>query len=1136
MKKILFLLLFPLCGTMAQNVTLIATGTSWKYLANGSNQGTAWRATAFNDASWPSGNAELGYGDGGEATVVPYGPSSFNKYITTYFRKSFTVTNPAAYTALSLQLLRDDGAVVYLNGTQVARSNMPTGTISYTTRASSTITSSGETTYYTYTPTLSLLVTGTNVIAVEVHQVNPSSPDLSFNLSLTATSAASCGTPGSLTATGITTTGATVNWGTVSGATSYNLRYRAVGSSTWINQTTTQLSFVLSSLTSATQYEFSVQAVCGSLTGSFSNNANFTTLSPPSCGTPGSLAATGITTTSATVNWSAVTGATSYNLQYRAVGNPSWINQNTTQTSFTLSSLVSATQYEFSVQAVCGSLTGSFSGNANFTTLSPPSCGIPGSLVSSNISATGATVSWSAVTGATGYNISFRVFGTTPWTTVTSTTNNKSLTSLSPGTKYEYMVQAACTSGTGNFSAISTFSTYINGTDSLITTNSSWKYLDNGSNQGPAWYGIAFSDASWLSGNAELGYGDGDEATTLSYGGNSSVKYITTYFRKTFNMTNPAVYAALNLSVVRDDGIVVYLNGIEVYRNNMPTGTILYSTLSPVAIGGVDESAWNSVALNPTSLLQGNNIIAVEIHQQAVTSTDISFKARLTGSGSAPLPVVTRGAYIQVLTPTSAKIRWRTDVACNSMVNFGTTISYGSSVSDVANTTEHIVSLTGLTPGTRYYYSIGTTTNSLQGSATNNFYTAPVTGSQTPVRIWAIGDFGNGSSQQAAVRNSFMTYTGSTPVNLWLWLGDNAYSTGTDAEYQTNVFNMYPDQMKSFPLYPSPGNHDYGNAGYQTTSTLTTNWPYFSIFSVPQSGEAGGVPSNTPKYYSYNYANIHFISLDSYGSYNTAGSAMYNWLSNDLAANTQRWTIVYFHHPPYTKGSHNSDTDQQLINMRTNIVPLLENYHIDLVLCGHSHMNERSYLIKGHYGIASSFTQAMKMSTGTTSFTKTPPYDGTIYAVCGTSGQSPGATQTSYPMPCMYFGNNTNNCSLVMDVNGDVLTCRYLASTGSILDQFTITKTGARVMNPVKPENVNVFFDTEEDQVVLDYFIESQTTTAVQWFAVTGQEVSINENPVQNLEPGFHRIYLEKPDVPTGVYILRVQVNEKSYPFKIVIP
>ena len=120
-------------------VTMIPPGSTWKYLDDGSNQGTAWHAIGFNDSTWKSGPAQLGYGDGDEATVVSYGPDPNYKYVTTYFRKSFTVANPATITDLTLQLIRDDGAVVYLNGTEIYRNNMPSGTISYNTLASSAI-------------------------------------------------------------------------------------------------------------------------------------------------------------------------------------------------------------------------------------------------------------------------------------------------------------------------------------------------------------------------------------------------------------------------------------------------------------------------------------------------------------------------------------------------------------------------------------------------------------------------------------------------------------------------------------------------------------------------------------------------------------------------------------------------------------------------------------------------------------------------------------------------------------------------------------------------------------------------------------------------------------------------------------
>ncbi|HVE61219.1 MAG TPA: hypothetical protein VNA26_05340, partial [Chitinophagaceae bacterium] len=84
--------------------------------------------------------------------------------------------------------------------------------------------------------------------------------------------------------------------------------------------------------------------------------------------------------------------------------------------------------------------------------------------------------------------------------------------------------------------------------------NSDWKYLDNGSNQGTAWTSLSFNDASWLSGNGQLGYGDGDEATVVSYGGNASNKYITTYFRKNINITDPASFSSFTANIKRDDG------------------------------------------------------------------------------------------------------------------------------------------------------------------------------------------------------------------------------------------------------------------------------------------------------------------------------------------------------------------------------------------------------------------------------------------------------------------------------------------------------------------------------------------------------------------------------------------------------
>jgi|GEM_PF-2349392 len=178
--------LIPFSGGTTTSTDLITAGASWKYLDNGSNQGTAWRNASYSETGWKTGNAELGYGDGGEATVVSYGPSASNKYITTYFRKTFSVSSISGITGLELSLLRDDGAVVYLNGTELFRSNMPRGTIAYNTLAATYVDGAAESAYITTTLSAAALHAGSNVIAVEVHQNSATSSDISFNLKLKA--------------------------------------------------------------------------------------------------------------------------------------------------------------------------------------------------------------------------------------------------------------------------------------------------------------------------------------------------------------------------------------------------------------------------------------------------------------------------------------------------------------------------------------------------------------------------------------------------------------------------------------------------------------------------------------------------------------------------------------------------------------------------------------------------------------------------------------------------------------------------------------------------------------------------------------------------------------------------------------
>src|SRR5262249_48381007 len=279
---------------------------------------------------------------------------------------------------------------------------------------------------------------------------------------------------------------------------------------------------------------------------------------------------------------------------------------------------------------------------------------------------------------------------------------------------------------------------------------------------------------------------------------------------------------------------------------------------------------------------------------------------------------------------------------------------------------------------------------------------------------------------------------------VWLMLGDNAYNDGLDAEYQTEVFDTYPAILRNTVLYPAYGNHD-GSASDSATQT----GPFYDDFTLPTQGEAGGVPSGAEAYYSFDYANIHFLELESYETDRSPNGAMLTWLQRDLAANTQPWVIAFWHHPPYSKGSHDSDTEIELVEMRQNAVPILENFGVDLVLCGHSHSYERSFLIDGHYGTSTTFGPAFVKDGGSgrpdgSGEYRKPmyamsPHAGAVYLVAGV-GAKLGAGALNHP--AMYSSQSVLG-SVVLDVQGNRLDATFLDSAGSRRDYFSIVKGGA---------------------------------------------------------------------------------------------
>jgi hypothetical protein len=168
-------------------------------------------------------------------------------------------------------------------------------------------------------------------------------------------------------------------------------------------------------------------------------------------------------------------------------------------------------------------------------------------------------------------------------------------------------------------------------TGQIIKKGSTWRYFDQGNEPADEWAESSYNDSAWKEGEAQLGYGDGDEKTVISYGGDANNKFVTTYFRHRFTIEDTNKYEKLIVELLVDDGAVVYLNGEEAFRYNMPEGTIYYDTFASGYLSDGEESTFKSFNINEALLIHGENVLAVEVHQANRTSSDVSFDLGLSG-------------------------------------------------------------------------------------------------------------------------------------------------------------------------------------------------------------------------------------------------------------------------------------------------------------------------------------------------------------------------------------------------------------------------------------------------------------------------------------------------------------------------
>ncbi len=575
----------------------------------------------------------------------------------------------------------------------------------------------------------------------------------------------------------------------------------------------------------------------------------------------------------------------------------------------------------------------------------------------------------------------------------------------------------------------------------LLPAGSLWHYHDTGVAPSAAWAQPGFDDSAWLSGPARLGYGDPEIVTTVDFGADPANKHITTWFRTTFMASNTAVYDVLRLELIRDDGAVVYLNGVEIVRSNMPAGLLTPATLAASTVSSSAEDTFLPFVVPPDLIVDGLNTLAVELHQRATNSSDLGLDARLFGVDD-PVPLV-RGPYLQQLSDDGVIVRWRTALPSASTVWLGPAPgALMIAAHDPTLVTDHSVQLGGLEAQTTWTYAIGADPAIASGDDLDHTFTTHAPrGADVPLRIWAIGDSGTADANAAAVYEAFRTFSPGGQADVWLMLGDNAYSSGTDAQYQAAVFDMYPELLRRTSPWPTLGNHD----GY-TADSATQTGPYYDIFDLPRAGELGGEPSGTEAWYAFDVGTVHFVCLDSYESSLAPGSPMLQWLEDDLARTTAPWVVAFWHHPPYSKGSHDSDLEASLTQIRTEVLPLVEAYGVDLVLTGHSHSYERSMLLDSHYGLSGSLVPSMVLDGGDGdpfgdgAYRKRSPgpapHEGSVYVVAGSSGQ---ASAAPLDHPAMQVSLPELG-SVVIDVSGLALHTTFLDDTATVRDRFTIRK------------------------------------------------------------------------------------------------
>ncbi|MCP4847167.1 MAG: metallophosphoesterase family protein [Verrucomicrobiaceae bacterium] len=442
---------------------------------------------------------------------------------------------------------------------------------------------------------------------------------------------------------------------------------------------------------------------------------------------------------------------------------------------------------------------------------------------------------------------------------------------------------------------------------------------------------------------------------------------------------------------------------------------------------------------------------------------------------AAKQPTFSRSPYLQLATESSIRIVWRTERSITPVVRYGkdpATLTMLSKPEHIVTRTtdkgqsggppplhsapdgtrQFEATISGLEPAATYYYAIYDGEKRLTPEdATYRFKTHPVPGTERPLYFWVVGDSGTGGANQAKVHTAMRDYNKAqkSQLDLYIHVGDMAYGSGTDTQFSERFFRMYEPTLRNTVCWAAMGNHEG-----KTSKGKDGTGPFYDAYICPTTGEAGGLPSGKEAYYSFDFGNVHFIVLDSHDLDRRPGGAMARWLKADIEKTKAEWLIAYFHHPPYTKGSHDSDKESQLIEMREHIMPILEGGGVDIVFTGHSHIYERSMLIDGAYKTPTTASGVVLDDgdgdpEGDGPYLKSKglvPHNGTIQVVAGHGGTNVSRKGTMPVMRRIIVENG----SVLVSVEGNTLSAKMLNLNATVRDSFAIKKEGVIEHSPIK--------------------------------------------------------------------------------------